>query len=244
MVQQQDRSRPYAAPANMVAVISRVRTRNVPETINNDFLRIAGVPDAVFGRVMQALRFLGLVHEDGRPTDTLRAISGAPDAQYRELLAGAVRQAYQEDFQNVDPGQDSQARILDAFRPYQPRSQTGRMVILFLGLCREAGIPILDAPRDRRMREGRPRVAALPPARRARAQAPNFSPHSPPGSGTNAGGILFGVTEEDIGLLQEEEFNEVWGALGKLARARARARSAERERQTPEPNGAVPEEAE
>ena len=35
-------------------------------------------------------------------------------------------------------------------------------------------------------------------------------------------GLLFGVTEGDIAALAEDEFAEVWTALGKVARARAR----------------------
>lgn len=37
-------------------------------------------------------------------------------------------------------------------------------------------------------------------------------------------GVLFGVTEDDVAALDEAEFNEVWTALGKVARARARAK--------------------
>jgi hypothetical protein len=34
---------------------------------------------------------------------------------------------------------------------------------------------------------------------------------------------LFGITESDIAVLDDSDFNEVWAALGKVARARARA---------------------
>lgn len=151
MTNGEEQFRPYAAPSNIIAVISRARTRNLPETINNEFLRIAGVPEVVFGRVMQALRFLNLVHKDGRPTESLEALAGSKEAEYHELLGTVVRDAYRAEFSLIDPGQDPQPAILDAFRPYQPRSQTSRMVMLFMSLCREAGIPILDVPRQRSM---------------------------------------------------------------------------------------------
>jgi hypothetical protein len=35
--------------------------------------------------------------------------------------------------------------------------------------------------------------------------------------------LLFGVTESDIAVLTEDEFADVWNALGKVARARSRA---------------------
>jgi len=228
-----DNRRPYAAPSNVIAVIERVRSRNLPESIDGNFLRLANVPETVHGRVFVTLQFLDLIEADGRPTDKLRAMAGAPDAQYRDLLADTVRAAYRADFVNVDPSQDSQAKIVDAFRPYEPRSQTDRMVMLFLGLCREARIPTLDAPRERKMQESRPRAARNGKARSAPTQGRN-------GTGRERGQsredgerrddfhasptLVFGVTEEDIGVLSEDEFNEVWGALGKLARARARAK--------------------
>src|SRR5437870_3488774 len=103
---EEDRTRPYAAPANITVVLRRCRTRNMPERIDNDFLRLAGIPEGALGRVMQALRFLRLIDADGRPTDLLRSLSAAPEQEYRALLEGAVRTAYSPDFDRVDPTQD------------------------------------------------------------------------------------------------------------------------------------------
>lgn len=36
-------------------------------------------------------------------------------------------------------------------------------------------------------------------------------------------GILFGLTENDAAILSDEDFDAVWSALGKVARARAKA---------------------
>lgn len=228
---EESRSRPYAATANVIAVLSRVRSRNLPEVINNELLRLAGVPEAVLGRVVTTLRFLDLIHEDGRPTEKLRAMAGATDIEYRSLLAGTVRDAYREDFLSIDPAQDQQHVIIDAFRRYEPRSQTSRMVMLFLGLCREASIPVLDAPRERQMQAARgravkPRGKVEPRTPRGRLVAEIPVASAPPVERTPDTALLFGVSEEDIGLLDEQDFNQVWTALGKVARARARARAA------------------
>jgi hypothetical protein len=40
---------------------------------------------------------------------------------------------------------------------------------------------------------------------------------------------VFGVTVEDIAALSEEDFDEVWSALGKVARARANSKRQEKE---------------
>jgi hypothetical protein len=73
------------------------------------------------------------------------------DEEYRSILAGLIREAYREVFDVVDPAKDPQERILNVFRRYTPASQRARMVIFFLGLCREAGIATLDVPRQRAM---------------------------------------------------------------------------------------------
>lgn len=231
MAKVDEQFRPYAAPANIIAVINRARTRNLPGAINNDFLRIAGVPEAVWYRVMQAIQFLGLVHEDGRPSDTFEALAGATESQYKELLSKVIKEAYRNEFNVIDPAQDTQPRIVDAFRPYKPRSQTQRMVMLFQGLCREAGIPVLDVPRERRMREPQIRRPKSTTERQSIGVPTKRSiPDRTVASDTS--GILFRVTEDDVAVLGEEEFNEVWAALGKVARARAQAKRQTTEKET------------
>jgi Family of unknown function (DUF5343) len=215
--------RPYAATANVISVIERARTRNLPEAVTNDFLRLAGISDNVFGRVQQALKFLGLVYEDGRPTEMLESIAGASDTEYKQMLAGAIRQAYAEDFERIDPAMDAQGKVVDAFKRYEPRSQTARMVMLFLGLCREAGIPLLDAPRERKMasssrRAPKPKTGGNNAIRQRESQNGH--------SGGMDTGTRFMLTDDDIAVLDEDEFNEVWSALGKVARARARKKVA------------------
>jgi hypothetical protein len=231
-----DDKRPYAAPANVIGVVKRSRTRNLPDKVDSDFIRLAGVPEAVIHRVASALKFLGLVAEDDKPSDTLRALAAAPDEQYREILAGAIRSAYQVDFARIDPAQDGQKQIIDAFRPYQPRSQTDRMVILFLGLCREAGIEVKDAPRERPMsatiaRTGGPaRSSASKPDKppSPKQKQPPQSTGAPAPAQPAPAGLLFGVTEDDIGVLSDQQFATVWNALGVVARARAQARATQR----------------
>src|SRR6266536_4395065 len=146
------RQRPYAPPSNVIAVLKRARSRNLRDRIDGDFMRWAGIPDRSHNRVAVALRFLGLIDEGRRSTVTLRALAAAREDEYRDLLSARIRDAYREDFDRVDPAEDTHATIVDAFKPYEPRSQTDRMVMLFLGLCREAGIPVTEAPRERRMK--------------------------------------------------------------------------------------------
>ena len=236
-----DARRPYAAAANLTAVLDRVRSRNLPDEIDNDYFRIAGIGPAVFGRVREALLFLGLVDEDDRPTDILQAMAKAPEPDYRELLEKVIRSAYSDELDAVHPDKDAQDQIIDAFRKYEPRSQTVRMVMLFLGLCRAAGMEVLDAPRERKMAQRKSTTqngATKPQPKRSRAPEP-VTPAAQP--------TLFSVTEEDIAKLNDEEFNAVWTALGTVARVRARAlveSSEERSEPNPADQAAVGENSE
>jgi hypothetical protein len=224
----QDRNkRPYAAASNVIAVLERCRSRNLPTELDDDFLRLAQIPDVVFGRVKQALRFLDLVDQHGRPTDKLRSLAGAPTDEYRQLLGGILREAYREDFERINPAEDAAHVITAAFQKYEPRSQTKRMVMLFLGLCREADIEVADAPRERKMQSRTSNGSKPSPASRQQRRTAGSAQveTSSIGRGRTFGpSLLFGVTEADISALTESEFEEVWTALGKVARARARAR--------------------
>lgn len=235
-----DNYRPYAAVANVQAVLDRVRNRNMPSAIDATYIRAAQVPEKSIGRVRDALRFLDFVHADGTPTQRLQAYAVAAVAlgeQKQDLLAAAVRDSYRADFERIDPAQDAQDVIVDAFSPYAPKSQRIRMVMLFLGLCRFAGIPVMDAPRDRSM-------TAVKPKRKLASNDVKKSSGRPTQSEklTTAqpihrrpGDIVFGITEYDIALLAEDDFNEVWAALGKVARARSgAARQQTQEVTTPE----------
>jgi hypothetical protein len=232
-----EQRRPYAATANVTAVLERSRKINLPERITPDFLAIVGIPGISRGRVMEALRFLRLIEESGRPSDLMKSYARAPDDEIRGLLASIVSDAYADDFTRVNPAEDAQPRIIAAFRRYQPRSQTQRMVMLFLGLCRAAGMQVLDAPRERQMQAQQTRSRSTARQATARAAAPSAmgagpsTPAMPDQLGpipSSPSPLLFGVTVDDIGALEPEQFTEVWSALGVIARARAMSLKAAR----------------
>lgn len=141
------KSAPYAPPSNVVDIIRRYRERNLPEIFDVSLLGDIGISKGNIHRALSALRFLGLIDETGAPMATFDAIQTATDAEYPTVLKGIVTKAYEEVFRNIDPSKDSQEIIANHFRRYQPASQRERMVVLFLALCREAGIATLDVPR-------------------------------------------------------------------------------------------------
>lgn len=141
-------NRPYGPAANVISVLQRLRSRNMPERISREYYHAAGIPDGSIYRTVFALQFLRLV-EDEVPTAALRAIATSTDEEYQAILGGLIREAYSDVFELVDPVRDPQERIAQVFKRYTPASQRARMVLFFLGMCREAGMAVQDAPRLR-----------------------------------------------------------------------------------------------
>lgn len=169
---EQENARPYGPPANVTTVLQRLRTRNLPERIDAEFLRDCLVPEGTLNRTLFGLRFLGLISDAGAPSQQLRAIHTATDEEYQQILSSVLHVAYADVFERANLAEDGQDRILNYFRRYSPASQRQRMVIFFLGLCREAGIATLDTPRNRQMagtQKRAPSAVTSKPIRQAKA---------------------------------------------------------------------------
>lgn len=211
--------RPYAPPANMQALLHRLRRMNMPASITRDLLKSIGISENIIPRLFATLRFLALITDKYEPTDVLRGLAGSTEDEFRQLLEKTVRAAYADDFYHIDPGQDTQERVMNAFQRYTPRSQHSRQVMLFLGLCREAGIPTLDVPRKRGMR-GRSQTQRPVRLADVQRQVPRHNgkydmmARHGRGEEYNATMQFLGITSEDAALMPEEDFWAVWGAIG------------------------------
>lgn len=173
MALQEEGPAPYTSPSAVIALVERFRDRGLTTPIDLDVLVRAGISEGLAPRTLYALRQLDLISEQGEPTEALEGLRLAPSDTYRERFAEVVRAAYSPIFQYVDPASDSIDRVRDAFRPYTPFGQQGRMVTLFLGLCEHAGITAgrpRTAPEPRRA-PGRPRQHPAVTRTRAHAQA-------------------------------------------------------------------------
>jgi len=135
-----DRSAPYTAPSAIVELINRYRNRGLPAPIDREVLARASVADGLISRTLQSLEVLDLIDEKGMPTEALEGLRLAPEAEFQSRMVDWLRGAYAEVFSFVDPSQDGETRVRDAFRSYHPVGQQSRMVALFLGLCAAAGL--------------------------------------------------------------------------------------------------------
>lgn len=162
---------PYAPLRNVMSVITRYRDRGLPETITAPVLQQIGIPGGNAPRTLQALRFLRLLDDEGHKTQIFDRLRVATTEDYPSLLAEIVRNAYASVFTIADPAQDDLVAISDAFRQYEPAAQRGRMVTLFLGLCREAGIVPSQATRKRQAQGSQPRSAPVQRQRQRQQRA-------------------------------------------------------------------------
>jgi Family of unknown function (DUF5343) len=173
MALEQDGPAPYGPPGPLLTVLERYRDRGLQTPFTNDVLVRAGVNESLSRRVLQALKLLDLVDEDGDPATVLQEYARAPEEEARTLLRQVVESAYAPVFAFVDPRTDPPDRIRDAFRSYEPRGQQDRMVTLFLGLCEHVGIieqVVKRQPGPKRPRNQKP-VAVDPSLRARRAKS-------------------------------------------------------------------------
>jgi hypothetical protein len=123
-----------------MSLISQYRNKALPIPFTKDVLTRAAVPDSLVARTLQAFRLLDLIDDGGNPTPAFEGLRRAAQADFQARLAEIVRGAYADVFQFVDPATETQERVRDVFRHYEPLGQLTRIVTLFLGLCEAAGI--------------------------------------------------------------------------------------------------------
>ncbi len=131
---------PYAPAVNIVSLLHRLRERSWPDVLNHQELVRISLPEESTPRIIRALKFLGLINDDGRQTDHAERLRRATDDEYPEILADLLRASYSEVFTACDPSTASDKELHNVFRFYDPQGQRVSMIRLFLGLCQEARI--------------------------------------------------------------------------------------------------------
>ena len=146
---------PYAPSSAILDIIDRYRNRGLPRPITGEVLGRAGVSDSLIPRTLQSLQILELIDGEGNPTETLENLRRAKESELKERMADWIRSVYADVLTFVDPAKDDETAIRDAFRNYNPVGQQARMLTLFLGLCRAAGMRSGEL-----VKESRPRPTA------------------------------------------------------------------------------------
>ena len=138
MIDEYERA-PYAPLSNVEQALDHYRSK-APKVLNKDLMSRIGFSQTYGDRVLFALRWLGLIDGEGKPTEAFAGLQRGSDKECQERLAEAIRVAYKKVFEAVDPATGSDDEIANAFRSYSPVAQSHLMVPLFMGLCKKAGI--------------------------------------------------------------------------------------------------------
>jgi hypothetical protein len=191
---------PYAPASAIIDIIGRYRNKGLTRPFTADVLGRAGVSDSLIPRTLQTLLTLDLIAEDGNPTETLEGLRRAPETEFKPQMVAWLKSVYADVFNFAEPT-DDETTIRDAFRSYNPVGQQPRMVALFIGLCRAAGLRPDDS-----VKESRPRINARKASEPSQLQASRRSANAPIRQSTGVAGLPAPLA----GLLQSLPADRKW----------------------------------
>lgn len=171
---------PYGPTRGTLQALQLLR-RTTPPRINSDFLRVNKIAPGNEYKVVGALRFLGLIDDEGRPTEKSRLLK-TKGATYTLALQEIVRSAYRGVFHRLGPKEVTRDGIYNYFvtEGGLGAEMAAKATRFLIRLCRLAEIEL--APDPARPAAGRKRAGAQQRAyRRSQAEpAPRTQTVSPP----------------------------------------------------------------
>jgi hypothetical protein len=155
---------PYTSYRTFKSFIQDLDEHGVPSRIDRSLLtRFSGV---VGTQLMHALRFLGLIEEQGRPTQRLRELVSAHGAgRWPETLLDLLRQEYAPMFA-IELETATPSHFSEAFRKAFPAADAvvQKCVTFFLYAANDAGVKISGRVlKGRKPRSSTPRRKAAKP---------------------------------------------------------------------------------
>lgn len=214
------RAPPYTSYRTFKTFIEDLREQGVPSRIDRSVLtRFSGV---VGSQLMHALRFLGLIEDDGRPTQRLRELIKAHGAgHWPEKFLELLRQEYAPMFA-IDLETATPSHFNQAFRRAFPAADAvvQKCVTFFLYAANDAGVKVSGRvlkgrkPRSLTPRRKPPRPAfADPPLKEPEAgpQPPLAQPLQPLSDSRKPSEIL--LAHLDLNEMDDEQQAAVWTLL-------------------------------
>jgi hypothetical protein len=209
---------PYTSYRTFKTFIHDLQEHGVPSRIDRSVLtRFSGV---VGTQLMHALRFLGLIEDDGRPTSRLKELMKAQDAgHWPETFLELLRQEYSPMFA-IDLETATPSHFNEAFRKAFPAADAvvQKCVTFFLYAANDAGVKVSGRvlkgrkPRAMTPRRKPPKPAlAYPPIRELEAAPLEARPALPSIEGKRPSEIL--LTHLDLNEMDDEQQAAVWSLL-------------------------------
>jgi hypothetical protein len=213
---------PYTSYRTFKTFIDDLHEHGVPSRIDRSVLtRFSGV---VGSQLMHALRFLGLIEDDGRPALRLKELMRAHAAgHWPETFLTLLRQEYAPMFA-IDLETATPSHFNEAFRKAFPAADAvvQKCVTFFLYAANDAGVKISGRvlkgrkPRSQTSRKKPARLAFAPPPIKAFDAAPTEPPEALPSTlhhteSRKPSEIL--LTHLDPRDMDEEQQAAVWSLL-------------------------------
>lgn len=150
---------PYGPTRGTIQALQLLR-RMTPSRIDSDFLRVNKLAPGNEYKVVGALKFLGLIDEDGRPTEGSRLLK-TKGATYTLALQEIVRSAYSGVFRSLKPNELTRDAIYNYFvtEGSLGAEMATKATRFLIKLCRLAEIEIApDQPQPASGAKRRPRA--------------------------------------------------------------------------------------
>lgn len=144
-----DLYRPYASPDAFLRLLDKTKFLTLPQHLNSRSLLRDGHSQVTSSRLLGAMQFFSLTDESGKTTPEFGRIAKLDDQGFREALKNMIQVSYKDIFDNANPSSSTKEQIEEAFRGNEPASQHYRMMVFFLGLCRQANISVFASRRSR-----------------------------------------------------------------------------------------------
>lgn len=135
------RKAPYVSVSALSQFFDHIRYVSTPNKVDAGLLLDYGVTKGNVFSLMSALKFLGLVDNDGKPTPAFSSLQVMGE-EFVSNLREVVTTAYADLFSRLDVSRDSREHIRNYFARNYSASQSDKATILFLDLCKEVGIPV------------------------------------------------------------------------------------------------------
>jgi len=133
---------PYGPTKGMMQALQLMR-KSTPAKVDGSFLRLNKIAPGNEYKVIGALRFLGIIDEDGKPTDNSRLLKtkGAP---FTSALQDIIRTAYKDLFHRFDGSKYSHDDIYNHFvtEHYLGTEMAAKTTRFFIQLCQLAEIDL------------------------------------------------------------------------------------------------------
>jgi hypothetical protein len=209
---------PYTSYRTFKTFIEDLHDHGVPSRIDRSVLtRFSGV---VGTQLMHALRFLGLIEDDGRPTERLKGLVKAHGTgNWSERLLELLRHEYAPMFA-IDLETATPSHFSEAFRKAFPAADAvvQKCVTFFLYAANDAGVKISGRVlKGRKPRSLTPRrkpakpASAYPPIREFDAAPSPPQAPLPPLEGGKPSEML--LTHLDLNEMDDEQQAAVWTLL-------------------------------